>query len=440
MPPIYIGDRAVTKRYIGSTEVTKVYLGLHDIFGGPPTPVLSDVALIPFGDSRTAIMQYDVAHTQSSNHSFHNWANMLYGQPFEITGNFGIGGQTTVQMQSRITAAIASKKAGKKNFITLLCGVNDIGLLLDSAETIWGRVQAFAEEAMAAGVRPILFVEPGSEAFSASKVTKTLAFNSLMTAWFSTQQMQPIDIRPALFDYASVMWAATPTTAITMKTNYCYDGLHAAVVGSWHGGIAFHNFMLALMGGFNLNIPTGTNMLLNADFATPTGGTVGSGTSGQVPALWRSVRDSSTMTSVVFSTTAEGYPQVDAVAGATNSLAGWKLQQNMVAADFAPGDTVEGWAAVVIKSGAVGLADVSVNVSINYTDSTFETYFEAQSSSGGLNNIPSTVDQTVTVRTRPLTINPAKTISAVTFWIRARWRAEGTGTMVVLPQSYLAKI
>lgn len=38
MPPIYIGDRAVTKRYVGSTEVTKVYLGVQEIFSAGIAP------------------------------------------------------------------------------------------------------------------------------------------------------------------------------------------------------------------------------------------------------------------------------------------------------------------------------------------------------------------------------------------------------------------
>lgn len=489
-----------------------------------------NVSVTPFGDSRTAIMHYDTTHFNGATASVHNWMVARHAQPVDYTGNFGVSGDTTVQMQARIaaplSAAQAAAVAGKRSYVTLWCGVNDVGTLSDSAATIAGRFQSMAASFQAVGVRPIICRDAGSETLPAVNVQKLIDMNALMQQWVidhATDAMKPIwcDLaasawfsapdatqtdnsvaasqtasagvpltlasstisggRKLLFTHSEavtrtvnvvgtlggqgrsetvtllstatlksstnvydVITSITPVAAFTnplkvgatgvvMKEGYTYDGLHLNLTGAYNVAEALYASIIADCTPVPI-IRAGTQLLLNPSFTTLIGGTLGANTtvsSGVTPPInWRTNNSNVvdiTAADFFFANDGTCVWNLTSSSSATGSASTAFLRHDPAVGLFTAGDVCEIWMDVLVSAGAVGLAGVSVELSMNYAAGTKLYYANRNSAStGGV--IPSTADQTLRFRFPQIVID-AGTINTVNFFVRAYMNGAGNAVL-----------
>jgi hypothetical protein len=388
------------------------------------------VALIPLGDSRTAILDFDTAHLQQSNMSPWAWANAVSDQSYRLAGNFGVGADTTIGMLERLPSALAAKQPGYLNFITIWGGVNDIGTLTDSGpgsdgyyRSVANRLIAMATSSMATGVRPIIFTESGSEAFSPSQVQSVLNLNASLTSWVESHKGD--EYAPLIFDIANLIWNDQPSSSITFKQNYAYDGLHLQVPGSDVTGQALNNFLRSHVTPTR-ETPSGTELLQNTGYATATGGVAGSGVVGTVPQYWQTFRDNANVNSIAFSVLGS-HARFVATSNGSNTLNGFRFRQDPAISGLSGGDVIEGWGTVAIASGATSLASCSVELFLNYSDATFTSSYDGNSSSNK-GSIIALSDRVFRYRTPRVTIDPSKSLTKINYIFHCKLGASGTVT------------
>jgi peptidoglycan hydrolase-like protein with peptidoglycan-binding domain len=441
-----VGSEVTSSPYLISWDSISATIGSHSITAVARDPAgnratstavtvtvsnTGSVAIIPLGDSRTAIIDFDAAHLNGSNLSPFFWANAEHSQAFRLVGNFGISADTTKDMQARIATALPSKLSGYTNFMTIWGGVNDIGTLADTGpssdgyfQTIADRITSIASSAMAAGIHPIIFTENGSEAFTSAQVTSTLNLNAALRSWVTANKGS--NYAPILFDVAPIIWSGTPVSSIAFNSNYAYDGLHLQILGSDVTGAALYSLITQYVTP-TPDTPSGTELLQNTTYATATGGSAGTGVTGTVPASWKTVRDNANVNSITFSLN-ESKARFTASSNASNTLNGFRLRQDPSISGLAGGNVLEGWGTVDILSGAVNLGDCSLNVSVNYSDSTFDLAYDGRATSNK-GAISSVSNRTFLLRSPRVTINPAKTLSSINYFFNCRLGASGSTTV-----------
>jgi lysophospholipase L1-like esterase len=395
------------------------------VLGTPwyPTPLALNT-FAPIGDSRTAIITYDTNRIQAAQQQHLNQANMRHKFAFPITGVFATSGFTTQQIRDTwLKPALASRPA----FLLVFGGVNDWTVTQDTNIT-FENLTYMCEQARLRGVKPVLFTDPGNTGMTSDQCTAyhgSGGLNDRLRAYATAKSIILIDSVPTLLATTNpVAWKNDPVSG----NSYSYDGTHLGVAGAIALGELFATTMLPYVAAPADPIMTG-NLITNADFATGTGGSVGTGNSGTLPSGFTGSRDSAT-TATAYSLNTRGDGAKEIVAAMTTTTATGTISGNKVTTtvtgSITPGNKYIFGCLVDIDAGFVGLGDVSGEVSLNYTDTTFDLGYFARTSSGK-DVIPASGALTLMLQTFPMQIQAGKTLSTAT--ARMDVRCWGTGSV-----------
>lgn len=319
-----------------------------------PTPPLSG-DIYYMGDSRVRSFYNDTANNNKNAGNHLVVANTQMGQRMVTIGNGAVAGQRSDEYNSA-TPTMTASTAGT---VVIFGVVNDISQGRTGA-ACWATVKGIADAALAAGKGVILHTEPGAEGFNATQIGHRNTFNASALAY---QAANPTTVR--IFDFAaSALVDPTSTTAIAFKTGYSYDGTHLSNLGARAVGTDFAAWAATNVGGTQLNLTalqTG-NLIQNPLFATTTGGTAQTGTTGTVPANWSSSRGGTATATVSTGTSPEGGNEV--IVAATGSAAGDRVNlRQSITTGLALNDKVRLAARVAVDAGATNLRSVRVWIS-----------------------------------------------------------------------------
>lgn len=258
---------------------------------GSVTPGLLSANIFYMGDSRVASFYNDTTAKNNKNAGNHLVvANTQMGQRMVTIGNTAVAGQRSNEYNSS-TSTMTASTAGT---LIGLGVVNDIAQGRTGADA-WTTVKAIIDAAIAAGKSVVWHTEPGAEGFTATQIGYRNDFNTLLRAYAAAN---PQTLR--VFDFAAaVLTDPASTTAIAFKSGYSYDGTHLTNAGSRQAGQAFAAWAVTQIGGTQIDLTTGTNLLANPGFTTATGGSTVTGITGSVPASWGVVRAGGTPTATV---------------------------------------------------------------------------------------------------------------------------------------------
>lgn len=423
-------------------------------FVSAPAPVARNPRILTaIGDSRVAALFLDPLRRTKGNRSPLNWANALADQRFTMVETFGVSGERSDHMLSRIDAAIATG-AGT---IYMQMGVNNIGAVASTGNftyvhTVTGEVvtidtvaavtfrdiRTMADKARAAGMVVVLEQEVGSGGFNvAEKVAATLDLRTLVAEWAETATNVHLhDAMPI------VMQPQNSATALAFRSGYAYDATHCNARGAYRWGKSLANVLRAI-------VPTVRPLLLtnaieapglrrrqalnNPMFATGSGGTAGAGVSGTVAGGWTVNRTGGATATVSTSARADGSGN-DLVISATYAAAGEMIvalqalegtSGGAYNSRIVAGDVFEAVAQVEVTE-ATNVAALWVQCSV-YTGSgatveVFDLFGPSTSVDAGIDE-----PATLTLRTRPITL-PASTGAYPYSIVSVRANAAGAGS------------
>ncbi|MDR6146124.1 lysophospholipase L1-like esterase [Sphingomonas sp. SORGH_AS870] len=278
------------------------------------------------GDSRIAAIFNDPSKRTKGARSPLNWANALSDQRFTIVETFGISGDRTDQMLSRIDPAIATG-AG---LLYLQGGVNNIGAVastgnytythgvtgevvtIDTVAAVTFRdLRTMIEKARMAGMAVVVEQEVGSGGFNTQeKVAATLELRSLMAEYAETAT--DVYLHDAL---PVVMQPALSPTALGYRAGYSYDTTHCNSRGGYRWGkslgvllrsIVPISYPLLLNNAIEVFGARRRQVLTNPLFLTANGGTANEGISGTTPAGWTISRTGSATANISTSGRSDG--------------------------------------------------------------------------------------------------------------------------------------
>jgi lysophospholipase L1-like esterase len=388
-------------------------------------PMKRLVTIAPLGDSRTACIHFDTAHLNMTTFSFHNWANVLNQQQYRLTGNFGISGATSDKVvQTQLAPALATHPT----YLTILLGVNDVRLPGFSVERTMDNLSKAANQALAQGVTPILFTDPGSEHYQpGAQVDFINALNERIKAYCAATS------GAVLFDFAALISTQRSPT-IAFKPGWSNDGIHLQTLGAYQTGVAFAK----LLDSMGVEVPAypglAGNLLQNSRFDAGLGGKLGDGNSGTLPDAFTGSRDNANC-SAAFSVKPCGDGgnelTVEVKTTAGNSMGGVRISQAIPAGNLTAADAFEAGVQVEIDPGSVNLADVRAEVAFLFTDGTFAvTYcFNGTTKRDTLSSIPTNGPLKLTLQAPRSGCPEGKEIKTATFRMGARLAGEGRATL-----------
>jgi hypothetical protein len=386
---------------------------------GVPPPIAEN-AIAPLGDSRFSIINFDAARIQSASQCHLNWLLALSKQQFFFTGNWGVSGDTTTQMLTRLSEALASRPA----FLVILGGINDPAAAIDTATT-FANLATMADAAIARGVVPVLHTDPGSTGFTSDQCNAfhgTGGLNDLIRD-YCTAHPEAI-----LFDLAQL--ALATTNPIAFNSGFSYDGTHLDNPGCEAAGAE----LLTLLGSL---VVAGTDpdlvgsLVSNADFATGTGGTNGTGNTGPLPASFTSGRDNANCSSVFsVNTRGDGSKEIVAALTANNTagtLGGVRLVQALPSSGIVSGDIFRVGCQIDVDAGHTNLADLYAQLNFNFTDTTFLQGYFFRTSSGKA--ALSSGQKLVTMRSNKIMMPAGKILSSIQIQLGGRCVGAGSATL-----------
>lgn len=316
----------------------------------------------PLGDSRAAAVYVDSAQRGYTANSALNWANAYLGQRMVVGQGFGKSGDRTDQVLARLPAAIASG-AG---LLYILVGLNDISQNFPSATTsgasAFANVRTMIDAGRAAGMIVVVEAEVGANNLNATQVGQLHDFNAQLFEY--AERMPGVhvhDARPV------VMHPGYADNALQFRPDHSYDGVHLNGRGSSYAGESLAALLATLVPpriGVAINnrsalVGNGRRqLLLNPVFATATGGSIGTGASGTVPAGFGGVVSGGGATATYGTQAdADGLGN-NVVIDASFTAAGSQVRlfQDVPSAHYQPGDVVQGVAVIDVQGTPTGLA------------------------------------------------------------------------------------
>uniref|UniRef100_A0AAU6W3I1 GDSL-like lipase/acylhydrolase n=1 Tax=Pseudomonas phage Cygsa01 TaxID=3138529 RepID=A0AAU6W3I1_9VIRU len=205
--------------YVPSAEVQSVALAT--------LPTNDRIAI--FGDSRT--FQCSTAAGGCENYGYLFWSLFFARQRcrYDLSDNYGIGGDTTAMMLARIAPVLASQAS----VVIVLGSTNDRGAAALTAQQSINNLTSIRDQLRAAG-KVVIFVAEvprGDTTFTANRLSGTqLAYHAQVRQWILNQAAQPgvyvADPWPYMCDPASATGDC--------KVGYLHDGLHPNTTGAFY--------------------------------------------------------------------------------------------------------------------------------------------------------------------------------------------------------------
>ena len=225
--------------------------------------------------------------------------------------NFGVAGDTTVNVMARLDAAIAALKARAAQVCALEIGTNDVNSAV-AYEVTTGNIRTIAFRLLAAGITPILIpILPRSFGQTTAKSQQTQRINTFIRQLARTVPGIILS-DPTLHWIDQTNANGYPIGASTATPlAYTYDGLHPSVRGAFFIGLEIANSLASRLDSVGMQSwsqtdtydatlnPTGT--VLNNPFLVGTAGTVGTGATGVVADSYTIQRAAGTTGAVVAS-------------------------------------------------------------------------------------------------------------------------------------------
>lgn len=325
------------------------------------------------GDSRVAAQFADASTSVAypvnpcrikSNAFFFNVANALLGQRMKTVYNGGISGYRSDQYLANLPAAIAS---GAK-WLCLWGVVNDIGQYATTGDTelsIWTRIKNATLQALSAGMNVLLLTEPGTNSFGGNATQTAMVFQ------FNEYMREFADVTPNVYVFDIASYLVDPAqTNLTLRSAYTSDGTHPHGYGGYYLGVQFANYIspfvppIASQIYSPAEIPGNGNLqqLSNPLFLTTTGGTSGSGITGNTPASYSSYTAAGSSATISTAADSSGYGNAVTITGtftAANQTIG--LSQDTILGNYTiPGDIVDSGVEITVAAGAVNLAQAAL--------------------------------------------------------------------------------
>lgn len=388
------------------------------------------------GDSRAAAIAIDALKLLYSASSGLNWANAMLGGRLVVLPGFGVSGERTDQIMTRIDLAIATG-AGT---LYILCGVNDVAQQYPgpaaSGGTAFLNIRFMAERAIAAGMIVVIELEAGADNLDIRQVAQVAELNALLLEW--AEGMSGVHISDAR---GAVMDPSRPLTKF--RPGMSQDGVHQGPRGSFCHGRVLAPILAGICGPRPLAVQAASEvpnagrrqLLKNALFTTTTGGTLVGNVTGTVPANWL-VRTGG-MVSVAVSTRADpdGLGN-NMVLDISFGMPGDEVQivQDVSAGDWIGGDIVQpiAVAELLAPTEAVNLITVlGINV-INDDDEPNRQSVRASDGDGlviGAAGIHEPAK--LTLHSRPFRVLPPAGRSYLSGQIRIRAAAAGTARIAI---------
>lgn len=360
-------------------------------------PVQSALGILPrsrnlvalIGDSRKeqAFADSQSNGTTKCNWNHVGWAAALSGQRFRVVYNGGKSGERTDQFFARLPNVIASSAGvclwqGGLNGIAQNSYTHAVsGAAITSANivvSIISDAQQQVDALLAANIRVVLFLDPGSSNLNAAQIGRLNQLNEGLRSLAESR------MGVYLFDLPAIQRdQATTGSAIAFKAGYMRNeaGIytHENVPGAYYAGKALASLISTFIPPLPLNYvdnadqPTAnslTQLVNNPIFSTTTGGTAqaGAGTiSGSVPGSWKA-NITSGAASLTLSTGPNPVgPGNELVIAYTTAAAGnqFRVEQDAALANWSQGDILQMCSEVVVDAGSTGLAGVYNNLLAN---------------------------------------------------------------------------
>jgi hypothetical protein len=244
-----------------------------------------------FGDSITN--NNSILANGTENYGAMTWALQLSRGRFRyrLTDNFGVPGDTSAQGLARIADVLASD-AGT---VVVGFGTNDRGLAAMTADQTIANLTSIRDQLLAAGKVVVLKTPAprGDSTYTSNRLTGAqLAYHLRVREWVLSNRGIP-----NVYPVDTWVYLANPISATgDIKLGYTHDGLHYLPLGAYYDGLAQAEQALnrivpepSLLATSNADQwstdnPYG-NVLLNPMF-DGTGGTLGTGGSGDLSASW----------------------------------------------------------------------------------------------------------------------------------------------------------
>ena len=320
-----------------------------------------DGRIMLFGDSHVSREHLNVGTTDVSNINYGmlNHANILGGRRWEITYNFGVSGESALQMLSRIDAALAV--VGDVDVVLISAGTNDIFSEGATSAVTISRLETIFRAFLAKGVFVIWKNEMPRTFIDATKVR----YQHDLNAW--GREFERTNPGFSVFDAAAVVVNPT-STQYQAATNMLQDGVHWSNYGACLVGKAFAakyssmflpraNLISSASDTYAVNSSSGqifNNPLFSGTGGTKTatgGGTAPTGTVADLVNVDHPVNTAGTCTASLV-TQADGFGQAQRVVIANNGASDRFLVQtiNQITDGVSPGDLIEAEADIRIAS------------------------------------------------------------------------------------------
>lgn len=268
------------------------------------------------GDSLAAALHLDVSGTFRNTNARHplNWANALSGNRLQYVatnrGNFGVSGQRTDQIMTRVPAVIASG-AG---LVWICAGTNDVSQDYPTAGTMAAtaaaNIQSMVQSFNAAGIVCIVELVIGAANYTTAQLGGLNELNQRIIEFATTAPSGMLYLHDAS---RMVLNPTNSTTAIAFKSGYAYDtpAVHPSALGGYYWGKSLAALIQQFVppwprfGHLNLTDAQRSPYVANPLFTTQTGGTNNIGaalTSGAVPGSWSLARAGSPTVAITYGT------------------------------------------------------------------------------------------------------------------------------------------
>jgi lysophospholipase L1-like esterase len=325
--------------------------------------------VVGLGDSRVAQIHADSTFQNKNAQNHFTIGNALAGNRAVLVKNLGVSGDRTDQILARLPAALAT---GAK-WLYIHAGCNDIGQAYPSATTsgitAWTNIKTMIDAAVARGMHVIYTLEPGATNFTTAMIVQLAILNEKAREYAETCPGL------VLFDLPAAIWDGTnaSTTAITLVTSL--DGTHENLASAYLAGKAFATLLTAIMPprphGFRSSVEVPdisvVNLLRNPMMANQAGGVVGAGASGTICGFWSSQRSGNATGVYSVGTASDGSGVKEQIIQCTFTAAGEEVRliQDVVPANWSPGDILQASAEVVVDAGSSNLAGVTLYMQSN---------------------------------------------------------------------------
>jgi lysophospholipase L1-like esterase len=273
-------------------------------FSGPggSMPIGSHISAVAIGDSLTARARYASTISSASALGPWNWANWRLGAPIVFRQNFGISGDTTRSIMSRIAAIPASIQ-----LVFVITGTNDVISMSSSAnqatiDSTFANVSSYIRDgltAMAAkGKKVVISTIPPNNGLSSAGDSRIQLLDRL-NAYIATLASSSVFV----VDGFTAMWDATQPTLRLAKPNTMHtDNTHPAASGAYligsAGLAAVRSACAACIPDYDIYEDFALARQLYTGFRSGTGGdaAVKTAGTGNLADGWRSLNNAGTAT------------------------------------------------------------------------------------------------------------------------------------------------